>query len=174
MDEKKTIAPKEEAPKELTFSEEFMLELDTEEQKIFTELKETLMGKCELLEFEAVNEDNLDEHRALITYIKNGVISIESDGVRVNLRRPIVDKNGSTLADSVVILYDRNEARERAFTKGIKLKKDDLEAKKEYTRASLAASFKNAGTVVLGADSTRKLHDKDYMLLLTCYSFFRN
>lgn len=161
-----------------SISDTFIEELDEQEKSIFLELKSILIDKCELLEFEAVNEENLDDHAALITYIKSGVISIVDDGIVYNLRRPIKNTNGDVLTKSVTILFERNESREKVFTKGIKISKKSIEAQKEFTRASLAASFKNidfGGTSkMLSIENTRGIHNKDYMMLLTCYNFFRN
>jgi len=157
-----------------TISEEFIEELDEEEKVIFLELKSTLIDKCELLEFEAVNDENLDDFAGLITYIKNGVVKIEPDGILVNLRRPILNAKGEEVTRCVTILFERNEDRERIFTKNIKISKKSIESQKEFTRASLAASFKNIDNKMLSIENTRGVHTKDYMLLLTVYNFFRN
>jgi len=161
-----------------TVSEEFIEELDEQEKEIFFELKSILIDKCELLEFEAVNEENLEDYAALITYIKNGVLEIKEDGVLVNLRRKINNAKGDFITNSVTILFDKNESRERIFTKDIKISKKNLESQKEFTRASLASSFKNIEingmSKMISTENTRGVHKKDYMLLLTCYNFFRN
>lgn len=175
-DKQNTLKIKKEVVKSV--SDEFMEELDDQERDIFTSLKSVLIDKCELLEFEAVNEDNLDDFVTLITYVKNGVINIEDDGVSVKLRRPILNKDNDILTNSLTLLFERNEARERVFTKRIKISKKDVESQKEFTRASLTASFKDiefAGTSkMISVENTRNIHGKDYMLLLTCYNFFRN
>jgi hypothetical protein len=169
---------KEKKEEKKSVSDEFMEELDEQEKEIFLKLKSILIDECELLEFEAVNEDNLDDFAALITYIKNDVITIKDDGVQVKLRRPIINSNDEILTNNVTILFERNESRERAFTKNIKISKKNIESQKEFTRASLAASFKNIdfnGTSkILSTNNTKGIHNKDYMLLLTCYNFFRN
>lgn len=161
-----------------TVSEEFMEELDDQEKEIFLNIKSVLMDDCELLEFEAVNEENLEDYSMLITYIKNGIVTIVDDGVNVKLRRPILNKDKEALTNNVTILFERNEAREKAFTKKAKLSKKDTESQKEYTRACLAASFKNVdfqgNSKMLSVDNTRGIHRHDYLLLLTCFNFFRN
>lgn len=161
-----------------SISDEFLLELDEQEAKIFLELKSILIDTCELLEFEAVTEDSLEDFAELITYVKNGIITIEPDGVLVKLRRPILNSEGEKLTDNVKILYERNEDRERIFIKGIKITKKNIESQKEFTRAALAASFQNitvnGASIMLNAKNTKGMHNKDYMLLLTCYNFFRN
>lgn len=177
IEEKKENSVNEEIKAEVkkTVSELFIEELDEQEENIFLELKSILINKCELLEFEAVNEENLDDFTGLITYIKNGVVSIENDGILVNLRRPILNSKKEEITRSVTVLFERNQDRERIFTKHIKIsKKSSVEDQKEFTRASLVASFKNIGDKMLSTENTRGIHTKDYMLLLTVYNFFRN
>lgn len=161
-----------------SISDEFLEELLEEEQEIFLQLKSILIDTCELLEFEAVTEDSLEDFVALITYIKNGVISIEPDGILVNLRRDILNSDKVKITDKVKILFERNESREKVFTKNIKVSKKNIESQKEFTRAALTASFQNVDvggiSKVLSIENTRKIHLKDYMLLLTIYNFFRN
>ncbi len=161
-----------------SLSDEFLEELDEEESEIFLKLKSILIGTCELLEFEAVTEDSLEDYAALITYVKNGILIIEDDGILVKLRRDILNSKGEKLTDKVKILFERNESREKIFTKGIKISKKSIESQKEFTRASLAASFQNVEingvSKMLNVENTRKIHTKDYMLLLTVYNFFRN
>ncbi|MDA3953121.1 MAG: hypothetical protein PF485_05710 [Bacteroidales bacterium] len=163
-----------------SLSDEFLEELDEQEAEIFTQLKSVLIDTCELMEFEAITEDSLDDFRALITYTKNGILTIENDGINIKLRRSILNSDGEKLTDSVKILFEKNDSRERIFTKGIKVLKKDIESQKSFTRACLAASFANieigGRSVILNAESIseKKIHNKDYMLLLTCYNFFRN
>jgi RNA-binding protein YhbY len=163
-----------------SLSNEFMEELSPEESEIFLKLKSVLIDKCELLEFEAVNEDNLDEYKELINYIKHNRVMIEDDGVTVFLRREIKNKDDVKLTDKVKILYKRNEGREKAFTKKIKVRKNDSDSQKEFTRAAVAASLANVDvdgkSVILSTEniSSKHIHHKDYMLMLNCYSFFRN
>ncbi|MDX5585865.1 MAG: hypothetical protein QNK20_13300 [Aureibaculum sp.] len=164
---------------EKSISEIFMEELDEHEKSIFLELKSILMDKCEYLEFEAVNNENLDDYVTLITYIKNGVATILSDGVSFNLRRPILDSKGDVLTKNVTVLFERNENRERGLTKNIKVSKKSLESQKDFTRAVFAASLKSVElsegrTKMISVEDARRLHTKDYSILLTIYNFFRN
>ena len=114
----------------------------------------------------------------MITYIKNGIISIAEDGIVYNLRRPILNEKGEVITNSVTILFERNESREKVFTKNIKISKKSIESQKDFTRASLTASFKNIDSngisKMISIENTRRIHAKDYIMLLTCYNFFRN
>lgn len=162
--------------KEKTISEKFIEELDEEEEKIFLQIKGVRTGICELEEFEAVTEDSLDSYVQLITYIKNGKITFEDDGVRVNVRRPIKDSKGTIIANSLKVLYERNEERERVFAKKLKFKKDSINDSQDYSRAILAASFANENNKIIPPESISrsKVHSVDYGLLVTVQDFFRN
>lgn len=172
------LVKKSEVQEKQSISDEFLEELDEQEKEIFLKLKSVLIDTCELLEFEAVTEDSLDDFVALISYTKNGIINIQDDGILVKLRRDILNDKGEKLTDCVKILYEKNESREKVLTKKIKIRKKNVEDQKEFTRACLAASFDNVMvngvSKMLSVDNTRKIHTKDYMLLLTCYNFFRN
>lgn len=161
-----------------TLGDEFIEELDNEEKEIFLELKSILLDTCGLLEFEAVTEESLEDFTAIITYVKNGVIVIENDGLLFKVRKPLKNSDGKVLTSEIKLLYERNESRERVFTKRIKVNKKDIESQKEYTRACLAAAFDkvniNGTDVIITMANTRSLHSRDYMLLLTCFNFFRN
>jgi hypothetical protein len=169
-------APKIEVKKQLTPSEVFLSECNEQEAAIFNEIKSILIENCDKYEFEAVKEDNLEDFSEIITYIKNGIIKLESDGVVVSLRKPLV-VDGKELTKSIKILYERNEAREKTFTAGIKVSKKSIESQKDFTLATLAASFASVDGKMISVDSTRTIQSKnhrDYMLLLTCFNFFRN
>lgn len=171
------IKKKETEVKKLTPSEEFLLECDEQESEIFNQVKNVLIDHCEKYEFEAVTEDNLEDYSMIITYIKNGVISLESNGVMVKLRKPLKDSDGNIIADSLKILYERNESRELVFTKGIKVSKKSIESQKEFTLATLAASFENVGNKMISLNSVKSIqanNHRDYMLLLNVYNFFRS
>lgn len=161
--------------KEKTISDKFLEELNDEEKEIFLKIKGIRTGTCELEEFEAVTEESLESYVQLITYIKNGKITFEDDGVRVNVRRPIKDGNGNVITDSLKILYERNEDRERVFTKKMKYKRDEVNSSQDYSRAVLAASFANEKGVIIppASISSSKVHSVDYGLLVTVQDFFR-
>jgi len=164
--------------KEKTISEKFMEELDAQEKEIFLRIKDIRMNTCEFEEFEAVTEDTLDDYVTLITYIKNGKVSFEEDGVRINVRRSILAENREVVTANIKLLYTRNEAREKAFTKKIKIKPGDPSASMDYARALMAANLANVdfggNNIILTAKSISKMHDRDYKLLQTCFEFFRN
>ena len=162
--------------KKKSIRDEFLEELNPEEKEICLKLESALIDKCELLEFEIYKEDNLNDFRVLIDYTKNGILTIVEDGVNVKLRREIKTEEGAVLTNNVTILFERNEDRERVFTKPIKVKKDNVEDQKSFTRATLAASLKNIGNVMIGSEklTPKHVHHKDYLFLLTCYNFFRN
>lgn len=164
--------------KEKTISEKFLEELDEQEKEIFLKIKSVRMDTCEYEEFEAVTEDSLDDYVSLITYIKNDKISFEEDGVNIKVRRPIKTDKGDLLTSEIKLLYSRNEARERAFTKKIKIKPGDPAASMDYARAVMAANLANVSlngtSIPLGSKNLSKMHDKDYKLLQTCFEFFRN
>ena len=155
------------------------LELNEEEILIFEQLKNTLIEKCGLLEFEALDKDKGQDYVHLITYIKNKRVFIEDDGVIVKLRKPLVNKEGLNLGDQVKVLFNRNEAREIQFTKGKKIKEGDITLQKEYSRAALAASLDNIQvdnrSMMLSPSniSEKYVHGKDYALLMSCYNLFR-
>lgn len=175
---KKVETPvKKEVVKEKTISETFIEECDEQETKIFEQLKGILIDQCEKYEFEAVTDDNLEDFAEIITYVKNGIISLESDGVLVKLRKSLIDTDGNDFTDSIKILFDKNEDREIAFTKGIKISKKSIESQKDYTLAVLAASFDSVNNKMISVKLTKKFqktNNRDYMLLLTCFNFFRN
>lgn len=175
--EVKPPVTKEKEVKKLTPSEEFLLECNEEESEIFNQVKNVLIENCDKYEFEAVTEDNLEDYSMIITYIKNGVISLESNGVLVKLRKPLKDNDGNIITESLKILYERNESRELTFTKGIKVSKKSIESQKEFTLATLAASFDNVGTKMISLNSAKSIqanNHRDYMLLLNVYNFFRS
>jgi hypothetical protein len=180
-DLQKTGAETQSAPivalkKVQTPTEIFLSECNEQEAEIFNQLKTVLIENCGKYEFEAVKEDNLEDFSEIITYIKNGIISLEPDGVVVKLRKPLV-VDGKELANSIKILFERNEAREKTFTAGIKISKKSIESQKDFTLATLAASFANVDGKIISIESTRSIQStnhRDYMLLLTCFNFFRN
>lgn len=180
-DLQKTGAEPQSAPivapnKVQTPTESFLLECNEQEAEIFNQLKTILIDNCGKYEFEAVKEDNLEDFSEIITYVKNGIISLENDGVVVKLRKPLV-VDGKELTRSIKILYERNESREKTFTSGIKVSKKSIESQKDFTLATLAASFANIDGKMISVESTRSIQStnhRDYMLLLTCFNFFRN
>lgn len=183
IEEMKKGASNAEAPKQnpetkieakQSIKDEFLEELNPEEKDILLKIESVLIDKCELRDFEIYKEDNLNDFRVLINYIQNGILTIQDDGINIKLRRDIKTDEGEKLTDNVTILFERNEDRERVFTKPIKVKKDDIEAQKDFTRASVAASLKNVNTRMISPKNLRNVHHKDYLLLLTCYNFFRN
>jgi len=172
-----TPSPIVDEEKKLTPSEEFLLECDDEESKIFEQLKDVLTSKCDKHEFEAVTQDNLEDFAMIITYIKNGIISIESDGIDVKLRKPLNNSKSQFITDSIKLLYERNTAREKQFRNSIKTPEKNKAFNEEVSLAVVAASFANVEAIVIGMDSARVLkntNSRDYMLLLNCYNFFRN
>ena len=172
-----SVPVKEIAVLKKTPSEEFLSECNEQEAEIFNQLKGILMEQCDKYEFEAVTEDNLEDFSMIITYIKNGVIKLESDGVVVKLRRPLKDPKGNILTESLKILFERNESLETILTKGIKVSKKSIESQKEFTMATLSASFDKIEGKMVSLDATRRIqvnNHKDYMLLLNVYNFFRN
>lgn len=168
--------PKKEVEKSI--SEKFIEELDEKEKEIFLKIKNTRIEICEYEEFEAVTEESLDDYVQLITYIKQGKILFDDDGVIIKVRREIKSEKGDFLTNEIKLLFVRNEARERAFTKKIKIKKDDNAAQIDYTRAAMAANLANVNvngtSVILTSRSISKMHKNDYSLLMTCFEFFRN
>jgi hypothetical protein len=166
--------------KEKTLSETFMEELNEQEKNIFLQIKSVRIDVCEYEEFEAVTEESLEDYVQLITYVKAGKVRFEDDGVVIKIRRPILSEKGEVITEELKLLYQRNEARERAFTKKIKLKPGDTAASLDYTKAVIAANLANVsfggGSVVIpvNAISGNKMHQNDYMLLRTCFDFFRN
>lgn len=174
---KESVPVKEIEVVKKTPSEEFLSECNEQEAELFNQIKGILMDQCDKYEFEAVTEDNLEDFSMIITYIKNGVIKLESDGVVVKLRRPLKDPKGNILAESLKILFERNETLENILTKGIKLSKKSTESQKEFTMATLAASFDKIEGKMVSMDATRRIkanNQKDYMLLLNVFNFFRN
>jgi hypothetical protein len=181
MDETgKKVEMKPQIQKEKTISEKFMEELDQKEKEIFLKIKDVRMKYCEYEEFEAVTEDSLDDYVFLITYVKEGKISFDSDGVTIKVRRPILSEKGEVITDRIKLLFQRNVDRERAFTKKIRVKTGDTAASMDYTRAVIAAHLANVdfnGTsIVLPVKSIsgKSMHENDYQILTTCYLFFRN
>ena len=166
LEKKKTISEK--------FLEEFTEE-EKEEKEIFLKIKGIRMDTCELEEFEAVTEESLESYTQLITYVKNGKITFEDDGVRVKVRRPINDSNGNLITNSLKILFERNEDRERVFTKKMKYKRDEINSSQDYSRAVLAASLANENNIIISPASIApaKVHSVDYGLLVTVQDFFR-
>jgi hypothetical protein len=166
--------------KEKTISEKFMEELNEQEKEIFLMIKDTRIKKCEYEEYEAVTEDSLDDYAYLITYVKNGKIFFESDGVVIKVRRPILSEKNEVITSQIKLLFNRNVDRERAFTKKIKIKPGDTAASMEYTRAIIAAHLANVdfnGTSIVLPEksiSGKNIHENDYQILSTCYLFFRN
>jgi hypothetical protein len=163
--------------KKLSISEEFLLELNEKQSDIFNQLKSILTEQCDKYEFEAVTEDNLEDFAEIITYVENKVITLENDGVLVKLRKPLLGADGNVLTEKIKILYERNEAREKVFTKGIKVSKKSIESQKDFTLATLAASFDQVDNKMISIDVTKKIqksNHRDYMLLLNCFNFFRN
>lgn len=176
-DDKLTITPLV-PEKEKSISEKFIEELDEQEKEIFLKIKSVRTDICEYEEFEAVTEDSLDDYVSLITYVKNGKVSFEEDGVNIKVRRPILTDKKELITGDVKLLYQRNEARERAFTKKIRIKPGDPGASMDYARAVMAANLANVAfggnTIILTSKNLSRMHDKDYKLLQTCFEFFRN
>lgn len=166
--------------KEKTITEKFLEELDEKEREIFLKIKDTRISVCDYEEFEAVTEDSLDDYAFLITYAKQGKITFENDGVILHIRRPLKSEKGEIMTDKIKLLFNRNEARERAFTKKIKLKQGDTSASMDYTRAVVAANLDNITfngvSVIIGPNNIagNKMHQNDYRLLMTLFEFFRN
>lgn len=163
---------------EKSISEKFIEELSEKEKEIFLKIRSTRIDICEYEEFEAVTEDTLDDYVQLITYMKEGKIIIETDGIILKVRRPITSEKGETISNQIKLLFVRNESRERAFTKKIKIKKDDTASGIDYTRAVVASNLENINyngtSIMLTARSISKMHKNDYQLLMTCFEFFRN
>lgn len=177
-EEDKLISKPQILEKEKTISEKFMEELDGQEKEIFLKIKKVRTDTCEYEEFEAVTEDTLDDYVSLITYVKNDKVSFEEDGVVIKVRRPIKTDKNEWLTSEIKLLYLRNEARERAFTKKIKIKPGDPAASMDYARAIIAANLANVSlngtSIPLGSKNLSKMHDRDYRVLQTCFEFFRN
>lgn len=162
--------------KKKTVSELFLEECDSEEAKIFNEIKATLMNKCNKHEFEAVTNENLNGYATMITYIKNGIITIEEDGVKTKLRKPLINSDNNILANEIKILFERNEDRERQYRKSLNLNPKSSDYDERMGIAVITASFDKAN-VFLGVDSTlllKKTNYNDYILLLSVYTFFRS
>lgn len=163
---------------EKSISDTFMEELDSQENEIFQKIKDIRINTCEYEEFEAVTEDSLDDYVQLITYVKNNKLKFEDNGVVIKVRRDIKTDKGEFLTNEIKLLYERNEARERAFTKKIKVKKDDTGAAMDYTKATIAACLENVSydgrSMILTSKHLSKMHQNDYSLLVTCFNFFRN
>ena len=162
---------------EKSISDKFIEELDEEEKAFFLKMKEVRMGACQLEEFEAVTEDSLDDYAMLITYMKNGKIRFESDGVCVKIRNPILDGKGNEITNELKILHEKNTSREKVFTKKFKFKRNDINSSSEYSNLCLAASFANVNyngsSVMISPGKLEKMHSKDKALLMTCFDFFR-
>lgn len=175
---KETIEQQQPKQVEKTISDKFMEELDEQERNIFLQIKGIRINTCEYEEFEAVTEDSLDDYVQLITYVKNGKLLFESNGVIIKVRRDIKNDKGEFLTNEIKLLYLRNESRERAFTKKIKVRKDDTGAAMDYTKATIAACLENVSydgrSLILTAKHLSKMHQNDYSLLVTCFNFFRN
>lgn len=175
---KETIEQQQPKQVEKTISDKFMEELDEQERDIFLQIKGIRINTCEYEEFEAVTEDSLDDYVQLITYVKNGKLLFESNGVVIKVRRDIKNDKGEFLTNEIKLLYSRNESRERAFTKKIKVRKDDTGAAMDYTKATIAACLENVSydgrSLILTAKHLSKMHQNDYSLLVTCFNFFRN
>lgn len=178
--ETKAVPVKEKKAKELTPSEKFLLECDHEEKEIFNELMGVLTNpeQGDKYEFEAIkdNDESFEMFSMIITYIKEGILTIEPDGVVVKLRRPAVNDEGLVLSDTLKILYKKNKAREDMFKRNISLKKVTNESADENMVAVLAASFDNVDGKIISKTTVRKIQDKsdkDYSLLITVLNFFR-
>jgi hypothetical protein len=164
------VAPKVIKSK-LSLSEEFEQGLEGADKENFIKLKDVLLNQCGQYEFEVFNEDSLEDIEDILPFMKHGIISIEEDGVVVKLRKSISVADIKT--ESLKILYERNEALERTYTRKIKVKKGDLESQKDYSKGLLAASLDKIENKMLGVEHVNKIHKKDYDLLLNCYNFFR-
>lgn len=175
---KETIEQQQPKQVEKSISDKFMEELDEQERDIFLQIKGIRINICEYEEFEAVTEDSLDDYVQLITYVKNGKLLFENNGVVIKVRRDIKNDKGEFLTNEIKLLYARNESRERAFTKKIKVRKDDTGAAMDYTKATIAACLENVNfdgrSLMLTAKHLSKMHQNDYSLLVTCFNFFRN
>ena len=162
---------------EKSISDNFIEELDEKEKGMFLKMREVRMGSCQLEEFEAVTEDSLDDYAMLITYMKNGKIRFENDGVCVKIRNPIMDDSGNEITKELKILHERNAAREKVFTKKFRFKRNDINSSSEYSNLCLAASFANVDyngrNVIISPGKLDKVHKNDKALLMTCFDFFR-
>lgn len=162
---------------EKSISDNFIEELDEKEKELFLKMREVRMGACELEGFEAVTEDSIDDYVMLITYMKNGKIRFENDGVCVKIRNPILDDSGNEITSELKILHEKNIGREKVFTKKFRFKRNDINSSSEYSNLCLAASFANVDyngrNVIISPGKLDKVHKNDKALLMTCFDFFR-
>lgn len=165
-----TVAP------HIKLEKEYLETLLPDEQEIYQKIKGILIDKCELYEFEVCNDDTFEDINEMMNFIKNDIITFKESGVNVKLRKKL--QIGESETDNLTISFDRNEGKEKSFTKGIKVSKKDIESQKAYSRALLAASIKNVTdsmnkSLMIGVQHTYKLSKRDYDLLMSVYSFFR-
>jgi hypothetical protein len=163
---------------EQTLSEEFYESLNKSDKIIFDEIKDVLLNKCGLYEHEAFTEENIEDIPVLINLFKLNILKFNDDGIDFKLRKSVtLNSKKGIIVDKVTFLFEKNEARENQFTKFIKVKKGDISAQKDFTRAIIAASLKNIdfdGTpILISTSNLNSIHSKDYDILTTLYAFFR-
>lgn len=181
---KKVGATKKEAPikktdKKKTDSEIFLEECDTEQAEIFEDIKSALMakGKGNKHEFEAVNAKRFDDFALLIEYVINGIVLIEDDGIRVNLRQPLENSEGVEITDNIKVLFARNESRETVYRKSVKTPERSKDYDNDMGMAVIAASFADVDNKPLSTGLfhiLKNTNPTDYALIVKIYGFFRN
>jgi hypothetical protein len=182
-DLKKTEGPKYEAPvksviKKKTDSEIYLENCDEEQAEIFNDIKAILMAKDKgnKHEFEAVNKERFDDFDHFIRYIINNVITIEEDGISVNLRQPLENSDGIVITDSIKVLFARNEAREKQFKNSVKTLEKNKDYDSDMGAAVIAASFADVGNKMISANLfyiLKNTNPQDYTLIVRVYGFFR-
>lgn len=183
-DLKKTGATKMETPviiseKKKTASDLFCEELNEDQKVIFEEIKTTLIQKRRKYEFEVIQntQESFDSYAVMIEYIENGILTIEEDGVDVKLRLPLSNKDGIVLANSLKILFERNEDRENVIKKAITTNIKNKTYNDEVAMAILTASLANVDNRIISTDSIlrmKKTNYDDYQLLFNVFIFFRS
>lgn len=159
---------------ELTLLQEFEQDLSSEDQEVFDKIKEVLIEKIELYEHEAFSEENLKDIPDLIELFKLNILEFNDNGISLKLRRSLVlDTKQNVSTEKLNFLFSRNKAKERMYTKKIKIEKGDMGSKIDYTRAMVAASLANVNNTLVAWTKLEKIHDKDYEILLILYGFFR-
>lgn len=170
-------AVKEVVEKKLTDTDIFLEECDEDDAKLFHEIKNVLMEKREQREHEAVSKDMFEGYRTMIKHIKYNDIAIEDDGIVINLRKPLLNKESVELTQSIKVLFDRNEGLEKAYRKTVKTNEKSPDYNEDMGIALIASTLANAGNVKLGPESLRRLkntNENDYQIVLEVYKFFRS
>lgn len=174
----KVETPVKKVEKKKTASDIYLEGCDEEQAVFFNQIKEALTtkGKGNKREFEAINESRFDDLDWLIEYAINGVIQIEDDGIRFELREPIVNADDIEITDYIKILWKRDETKESIFKKQVKTNKKSDEYESDLGAAVIAASFENVGNTPISPNlfsSLKKTNELDYDLIVKIYVFFR-